>query len=81
MFEECQAKFPTTYLNDEVKRYTMILADALWYLNGHFGGLQEKESHIPDIVAIPERYEICLFIVTSRYRTGIQFALMLLNKF
>lgn len=52
MFEECQAKFPTTYLNDEVKRYTMILADALWYLNGHFGGLQEKASHIPDIVAI-----------------------------
>lgn len=55
MFEECQAKFPTTYLNDEVKRYTMILADALWYLNRHFGGLQEKASHIPGVVAIPER--------------------------
>lgn len=42
MFEECQAKFPTTYLNDEVKRYTMILADALWYLNGPLVAYKKK---------------------------------------
>lgn len=56
LLDGCEAKFPSTFSNDDVKRYMMVLADALWYLNGHFTVVQERASHMPNIVPIPERF-------------------------
>ena len=56
MFEENRAIFPASFSNEEIKRHTMILVDALWYLNGHFDKIQDKAVHMPSIVPIPKRY-------------------------
>jgi hypothetical protein len=56
MLQTANAKFPDSFSREEIKRQTMILVDALWYLNGHFDKISDRTAHLQNIVPIPERY-------------------------
>lgn len=68
MFVEFEDKFPVVMTDKAISdQVIMPLTNAVWYLSGNMGTIQERAVHMPDVQGIPARYwiHVCMCLTPA----------------
>lgn len=59
MFLASEDKFPVVMTDNVISDQVILpLTNAVWYISGNMGTIQERSKHLPNVQGIPARYLI-----------------------
>lgn len=66
MFLASEDKFPVVMTDNVISdQVIMPLTNAVWYISGNMGTIQERSKHLPNVQGIPARYLNIKFTVKT----------------